>query len=508
MRCRLALIPLSLLASCGGGGGGGGNQPPVNQAPRFSSATTASVPENVMPVYQATATDAENEALTYSLSGGADRAAFTITQQGALAFASMPDFEVPRDADGDNVYLVQLNVSDGKASSTLDLRVTVTNDKEGIQVRRIATGFNQPVYVAPIPGDTRLFVLEKGGNIMLLDPATGAKSLFMNAGQIADPISGTPRNDISTDGERGLLGIAPQPDYPRTGIFYVFVTNAEGDIEIRRHQRGRDGLGSLIGGSVELRIEHSRNNNHNGGWMGFGPDGRLYIAVGDGGGAGDPDGNAQNPHSRLGKILRLEINPDPYAGATIQWLSIPSDNPYFDGTAGDRAVYALGLRNPFRASFHNGRLLIADVGQDASEEIDGLPIPGGASNFGWPFKEGTRDFRGSAPTGLIAPLTEYGHGSGPRQGASVIGGYVYRGPAVSLTGRYVFGDFVSGNIWSVPAANLVQGRLLPSSDYERRNDDFTPDEGRIDQIVSFGEDNAGNLYIVDFDGEIFIVGAG
>ena len=134
MRRYLACAVLSVLASCGGGGGGG-NEPPANQAPRFSSPATASVVENMTTVYQAAATDAENEALTFSLSGGADRAAFTITPQGALSFVSAPDFEVPRDADGDNAYLVQLSVSDGKASSTLDLRVTVTNDKEGIQVQ-------------------------------------------------------------------------------------------------------------------------------------------------------------------------------------------------------------------------------------------------------------------------------------------------------------------------------------------------------------------------------------
>lgn len=172
---------------------------------------------------------------------------------------------------------------------------------------------------------------------------------------------------------------------------------------------------------------------------------------------------------------------------------------------GDPYVFALGLRNPFRNSFDGNRIIIADVGQSAIEELDLARTDQPGLNFGWRFLEGTQPFSGTAPAGLTAPVSQYGHGSGPREGGSIIGGYVYRGPITSLQGAYVFGDFISGNIWTLPAASLVQGSLFPASSYERRNQDFTPDAGTIDQLVSFGLDGVGNLYIVDIAGEIFEV---
>lgn len=500
MRHHLAVLPLVLLSACGGGGSDSTPPPAPNQTPRFTSAATASVAETLTAVYQAAATDPENGTISFSISGGADRTLFALSPQGALSFAAAPNFELPGDADGDNVYLVQLSASDGQASATLDLRITVTNDREGIRVRRVGTGFNQPLHVAAIPGDSRVFVLEKGGRIMLFDPATGTKSVFMTTTRRFDQIAGLV-DDFSSDGERGLLGIAVDPGYATNGEFYVFVTVANGDIEIRRHRRGADGLGDPRGLLV-LRIEHRQSSNHNGGWMGFGPDGHLYVAVGDGADGGD---NAQNSNSRLGKILRIAKNPDPFAGATPTYFIPAPGNPFRAG-GGDPYVYAIGLRNPFRAAFDNGRLLIGDVGQDAVEEIDVLGTTAGGTNFGWPFREGTRAYQGTSPAGLTGPVTEYTHGNGPRQGQSVIGGLVYRGPVTSLAGKYVFGDFGSGNIWAVRADSLIPGQLLASSSYERMNDDFQPDTDTINQIASFGEDAAGNLYIVDLDGDIFVVG--
>lgn len=512
MRRNVVVATLVILAACGGGGGGGGGPAPApNQAPAFTSAAAISVVENRTDIYQATASDPEGNTLGFSISGGADAARFAISTAGALRFVAAPDFELPADSDGNNIYLVEISASDGQASRVLPLQVTVTNDREGIAVRRVASGFTQPVYVAAIPGDSRVFVAERGGTLFLLDPLTGARSAFLDVTTRLDrsTIDVNLVRDFSSDGERGFLGVAAAPNYAATGLLFVFLTLADGDIEIREYRRGAGGLGDPRSGQRVLRIEHSQNNNHNGGWLGFGPDGKLYVATGDGGGAGDPQGNAQNLNSRLGKILRLSPSCDPFAGAAVpdsftQWCADPA-NPFYSG-GGAREVFAYGLRNPFRASFSGDAMLIGDVGQDAVEEIDLLRTTTPGLNFGWNFREGTRAFAGIAPAGLTDPVSEYLHGSGPRQGASVIGGYVYRGPAQALRGRYIFADFVSRNLWSVPADQLVQGQVLPSSRYERRNDDFTPDAGTIDQPVSFGEDSAGNLYIVDFDGEIFVVG--
>lgn len=505
MRRYSAVAAIAFLSACSSGGGGGAPAPAPNQPPAFTSAAAVNVVENRTDVTQATATDPDGNALTFSISGGADAGRFTITAGGALSFATAPDFELPTDSDANNVYLVEIAVSDGQANRTLPVEVTVTNDREGIAVRRVASGFNQPLYVAPIPGDSRVFVLEKGGNIFRLDPATGARTLFLSAAERLNPAGAGIFDNISVDGERGLLGLAALPDYQSTGRLVLFVTNADGDIEIRLCRRDAGGLGSARLCQVLFTIEHSQNNNHNGGWMGFGPDGFLYIGTGDGGGAGDPQGNAQNRNSLLGKILRIVIVADPFAGATPTfWLPAPG-NPFLAG-GGAREVFAYGLRNPFRASFFGDALLIGDVGQNAVEEIDLLRTTTPGLNFGWPFREGTHAFAGAPPAGLTDPVSEYLHGNGPRQGDTIIGGYVYRGPAQALQGRYIFADFISGNLWSVPANQLVPGQVLPASRYERRNDDFTPDAGTYNQPVSFGEDSAGNLYIVDFDGEIFQVG--
>jgi glucose/arabinose dehydrogenase len=502
-RC-LAMAGLLVATSCGGGSGGGGGMP-TNQAPHFTSAASASVVENVGAAYQAMASDSDGDPLNFSISGGADAARFSITAAGALAFVAPPNFELPADANGDNNYEVTLGVSDGRLSDMLSLQIAVTNSKEGIQVRRIATGFDQPLYVAGLPGDRRILVLEKTGNVMLLDPVNGARSLFLDAA-LAPAAGGLVRN-ISTAGEGGLLGIAVAPDFQTTGIFVTYSTLANGDIVVRRFRTGSSGLGNPLSQATVLTIPHPQFTNHYGGWMGYGPDGFLYIATGDGGGAGDPLDKSQNTHSRLGKILRVDVPADPFAGATPNFGSPAPGNPFIGG-GGDPFVYAYGLRNPFRASFFSDGLLIGDVGQDNVEEIDLLGDAEKGGNFGWPWREGSRVFRsGTAPAGLIVPVAEYLHGSGPREGRTVTGGYVYRGPVASLQGQYVFADYISGNIWSLPATLLVRGQTLASSRFERRNQDFAPDIGTIDQIASFGEDSSGNLYLVGLDGEIYMVTA-
>ncbi len=487
---RLWVIGVAVLAAgCSSGGGSAPTPSPTppsaNRAPAFTSAATASVAENIAAALTAAASDPDGNPLTFSIAGGADAARFAMTSAGALTFAPAPNFDLPGDADGDNVYQVQLRVSDGSLSATQDVAVTVTNSREGIAVRRVGTGFTQPLYVAPIPGDTRVHVVEKGGGIWRLDPATGAKTLIRTIG------------NLSTDGERGLLGLAVNTNAPGTyGEALVMATAADGAVEIRSLSLSNPATPY----TVVLNTPHPTNNNHNGGWLGFGPDGHLYAGIGDGGGGGDPSNNAQNVNVRLGKILRLAQSGGSYVPAP--------GNPYAAG-GGDPWVFAIGLRNPFRASFApDGRLLIADVGQGAREEIDIVRTNQPGLNFGWRFLEGTQPFSGTAPTGLTPPVTEYSHGTGPRQGRSVIGGYVYRGPVASLAGSYVFGDYISGNIWSVPYASLVAGSTLASSNYERRNQDLAPDAGTINQLASFGEDAAGNLFIVDLDGEIFMVTSG
>lgn len=499
MRTRpyLALAPILLapflLASCGGGGGDTPAPSGPNAAPAFTSPQTASMAENSTAAYQAAASDGNGDALTFTIDGGADAALFSITAGGALRFNTAPDYDLPGDADGDNVYAVELRVSDGRASTVQPVNVTVTNSREGIAVTRVGTGFSSPLFVAAIPGDSRVYVAEKGGNVYRFDPANGSRTQVLDI------------TDISSDGERGLLGLAPYPDHAASKKLFAVATAVDGAVEVRSYTLGLPQSSTSY--AVVLRVPHAANNNHNGGWIGFGPDDNIYVGIGDGGGVGDPGNNAQNPNSRLGKILRFAINPDPFGGASLQYFIPAPGNPYRTG-GGDPYVYALGLRNPFRASFHQSTLVIGDVGQGTIEEVDLLTTTQPGANFGWRFREGTQPYSGTVPGGLIDPVAEYGHGSGPRQGNSITGGYVYRGPVTSLRDQYVFADFISGNIWSVPYASLVAGQTLPSSRFAQRNEDFAPDAGTIDQLASFGEDSAGNLFLVDLDGEIFMLRPG
>lgn len=513
IRLGAAVVAL-LLASCGGGNGGGGTPPPPpppvgNRPPAITSPATANAAENSSgTIYTATATDPDGNPLTFSLSGGADRARFSITAGGALSFASPPDFENPSDADGNNVYLVQLAVSDGTTSATLDLAVTVTNvGPDGFRVRRVGTGFSQPVYLTAFPdGSGRVLVVERAGRVRLLNPATG----FVFPDSFIDL-----RPLVSTDGERGMLGLALAPNFWSTaqgglgGTFFVLLTNTSGNITVRRYSTLRDNpaIWDPVGNDQIFDLAHPANN-HIGGWMEFGPDGMLYISLGDGGGAGDPANNAQNVNVLYGKILRINPFTDGFAGDPLRDYSIPAGNPFAAG-GGAPEIWAYGLRNPFRAGFDpvTQNLWIGDVGEGTREEINLMRPTDAGANFGWRIMEGTAVFNGTPNGSLVPPVAEYLHGGGPRQGNVVTGGYVYRGPVESLRGHYFFADFAIANIWSIPVAAVSLGTTIPGSQFTLRNAAFTPDVGTINNISSFGLDQAGNLYIVDFDGEIYRVEA-
>ena len=508
---RVGLVPNLAaalgLAACGGGGGGGMMTPPpaANRPPVITSAATVSTPENGSgAIYTATASDPDGNAITFSLSGGVDRAAFTITAGGALSFVTPPDFEAPTDADQNNVYLVQIAASDGMTSTTLDLAVTVTNvGPDAFHVTRVATGFASPLYLTAVPdGSGRLFVVERAGRIRILTPSTGA-------------IAATPFLDVSaettTDGERGLLGFAPAPDFITTGTFYVYMTNLAGQIEIRRYRTlagNRDRADPATADAI-LTIDHPVNSNHYGGWLAFGPDGLLYMGVGDGGSAGDPPNNAQNLNVLLGKVLRIDPSSDAFPADPARDYAIPPSNPFAAG-GGRPEIWLYGLRNPFRDNFDatTGNLWIGDVGQDAREEVDLIRPADGGANLGWRIMEGTAVFSGTPIPGLTPPVAEYLHGSGPRQGNSITGGLVYRGPIESLNGHYIFGDFIDGNIWSIPIAQVSLGTTLSSDRFVLRLAAFKPDAGTLLNPVCFGLDQAGNLYVVDFGGSIFRVDAG
>ena len=323
-------------------------------------------------------------------------------------------------------------------------------------------------------GSDRLFVLEQAGLILI----------HQDGNLLPDPFLDI-RDRASCCGERGLLGLAFHPDYSDNGFFYVNYTDLNGDTVIARFSVSDDPYRALPESEERLLQIPQPYGNHNGGVVEFGPDGYLYIGTGDGGSAGDPHGYGQALNTLLGKVLRLDVDGgDPY--------EIPPDNPFVvDGHALPE-IWVYGLRNPWRFSFDRltGDLYIADVGQNAWEEINYLPAgsPGGA-NFGWNYFEGNHPYRGEPPSGLglVFPVVEYDHD----QGCSVTGGVVYRGQSLpAWQGIYLFGDFCSGYIWG-----LIQ---TIDGDWQK---ELLFETGAL--ITSFGEDENGEVYLVDYGGVIY-----
>jgi glucose/arabinose dehydrogenase len=267
---------------------------------------------------------------------------------------------------------------------------SVAGDGVALTATRVAAGLQRPVfatfapssqevfYNGPAVDTNRLFIVEAHtGQIEILDLTTNALR--------TTPFLDIPDAELSIGGEEGLLGLAFHPQYASNGRFYVQLVNAAGNIEVREYSSSIDPDVANPNGNVILTIPHPTFSNHNGGWMGFGPDGMLYLAIGDGGSGGDPNNNAQNLNSLLGKILRVDVNTDAFPSDPDRDFAIPSDNPFAGATAGVDEIWAFGLRNPWRNSFDaaTGELYIADVGQDVREEIN-VQSPGvGGRNYGW-----------------------------------------------------------------------------------------------------------------------------
>lgn len=335
---------------------------------------------------------------------------------------------------------------------------------------------DRPTAFANRPSTETLYVLEKAGRIRTLPD-----------GELSDVVALDITAEVGSDGnEQGLLGFAFSPDGAK---LYVYFTDLGGDVAVVEYTMTGDEIDA--GSARELLSIDEPQANHNGGQLAFGPDGLLYIGVGDGGGADDvgpghvDGGNAQSPEVLLGKILR--IDPEPSTDAPY---SIPPDNPFADG-GGRPEIFALGLRNPWRFSFDSatGDLWIGDVGQGEWEEIDWLAAGQGAgANFGWNALEGTNEFAGDAPDGAIAPVFEYSHADG---NCSVTGGYVYRGAAIpALDGAYVFADYCAGELRALTAdaGTLTAERFLDVD---------------VAFITSFGQDAADELYVASDDGGIY-----
>lgn len=345
--------------------------------------------------------------------------------------------------------------------------VTVDLEVLDIQLQEVASGLALPLkVVSAYDGSNRIFIVEKGGTIRTLLDGEVNPEPFLDISE-----------RVGSDGsEQGLLGLAFHPEFPESNVFFVNYTDTDGNTTISRFTV--DGETANPDSEEVLLAVEQPASNHNGGHLLFGPDGYLYIGLGDGGGAGDQFGNAQNGATLLGAMLRIDVDGgDPYG--------IPEDNPFVGDDSYRPEIWAIGLRNPWRYDFdrETGDLYIADVGQNQIEEINVQPGDSqGGENYGWPIMEGTSCFDADEcdQTGLVLPVAEYTHDDG----CSVTGGNVYRGETYpQMTGVYFFSDFCSGNLWGLTQAHGEwQTRLLLETGYS---------------VSSFGEDEAGELYLVD-----------
>lgn len=351
------------------------------------------------------------------------------------------------------------------------------------------SSLDNPIGIAnAADGSNRLFIVEQAGYIRLVKNGGMESTPFLNIDALTNG-----------GGERGLLNVAFPPDYETSGMFYIYYTALNGDVTIARYTVSANQDIANPVGEVLFTITHPQGN-HNGGGMAFGPDGFLYLAVGDGGGANDPNGNAQNKDVLLGKILRIDVSGAP--GYTV-----PSSNPFFGAVAGEDRIWAYGLRNPWRISFdrNTGDLFIGDVGQGCWEEVDFQPKESnGGENYGWNAREGARCFIPggscnssgcSSPPDNVFPIFAYSHTATSFPNSIVItGGYRYRGSSVpALSGKYVFADYASGQIATIteesPDNWTTFGIDNDLSEIELFDTSYF--------VSSFGEDESGELYFVD-----------
>ena len=348
----------------------------------------------------------------------------------------------------------------------------------GVGLNEVAGGFDQPLFVTNAgDGSGRLFVVNKPGTIEII--ANGVKS--------ASPYLDITDRVGSDGSEQGLLGLAFAPDYARSGLFYVDYTDRDGNTVVSRFTVTSDANVADPKGEQIILQQNQPYPNHNGGDLVFGPDGLLYIGLGDGGSQGDPNGNGQNLDTWLGKILRIDVDPGHAPSGAA--YAVPNDNPFVNRQDVKPEIFAYGLRNPWRFSFDKvtGDIYIGDVGQNTIEEIDFVPASDLAGhNFGWNIMEGTSCYNAGScdQNGLILPVAEYTHEVG---GCSVTGGYVYRGKDVpALQGTYLFADYCSGKVWGL--GRDTTGAWVMSDPIETGA-----------AVSSFGQGEDGELYLTDLN---------
>jgi len=497
---------LLVLAGCGGYGGSSNPSPPPPPPP--ADTTPPSVPGSLTATAQSASQI--NLSWTASTDAGTGVAGYHVFRNaGATAIATVTATNYSdTNLTAATMYSYTVRAFDGanpaneSAASFAASATTSGTQPVILGTQRVfpnLPNFTQPVAMLQEPGvATRWYIVQKTGSVRVFDNTANVATSreFIN---IASQLNSDP---TSANDERGLLGMAFHPNYPTNPRVYLYYTATDPTLglvdRVSEFRTLDNGMTLSPGTELVLFNVDDPESNHNGGNIVFGPDGFLYIGIGDGGGAGDAHGsigNGQLLTTLLGKMLRIDVA----ASTMAQTYAIPADNPYAgnarcnasgSGTANCPEIYAFGLRNPWRWNFDRttGDLWLNDVGQSALEEVDKITRGG---NYGWRCFEGTNNYNGTCgpnSTNAVAPIAQYGRGAGQ----STTGGFVYRGSAIpGLQGRYVFGDFATGNLWHISTATMPTLTL-----------DASTAAATGLQIASFAQDTDGELYIVNLAGTL------
>ena len=492
----LGYSSLLILSGCGGGGGDTPSPAP-NNAPTIQPRAVASVPENTTgAVFTASATDADNDPLSYTVSGGPDGAQFQISAAGALSFRNPLDFEAPTDDNANNVYTVEISVSDGKASAKQLIDITVTNIEGGAYgVRKVAGGFDTPTNLVAIPGETaRVLVSEKTGQVHLLTTANGmiANTPFMDVSA-----------EIAVDGDRGLIGFVPAPDFAQSGRVYVALNTPAGNLEVRRYRTFPQNKDQIDPASADIILSvPSPSNVLVGGSIAFGADGFLYIGTGAGTGTGENTGDL------LGKILRIDVASDAFPGDDLRDYAIPAGNP-FATAGGAPESWVLGMLHPRVLTFdsHSRYLWVKDYGELFSRgfyqsELNLVRPDDVGANYS-PVRGSRQLVSPPIADSLRYPIVRGRFGLAPPVpgDAAFAGGYVYRGSIEALQGRYIGGNPVRANYGTEYVVGAQQNMSHTSETGLSRVPSLDP----AGPAAAFGEDSARNLYILSANGDIFVI---
>jgi glucose/arabinose dehydrogenase len=527
---RGALLAILMLAGCGGGGGSGATSPPppppppppTNLAPVITIASTATFAEGGDAAVDFTINDPEGVRPTLLTLAGEDAAEFQLssggtgnTITGTLHLrgpdSQPPDYEWPTDVGRDNVYNVTVRASDGVDTTTRDVRFTITNLIDTPVVTRIGTGFDELVALATKPPNQNTALSVPGGSDML-GVVAERKGMIYAIRDNRSVDRSKPFLDITSEvsiqNGMGILGVAIFDEGAFWGLGYanvelfVLMSNLQGDTELRQYLIKNDWTADKATMSLVLKVAQPPGVTGNRGGMLVIANNRMLVGIGDGGGTGDPAGNAQNLNSFLGKVLRINPNGDGFPSDPNRNYMIPSDNPMLNGVR--QEIWATGLRNPVQGAFDPRGLYtyILDAGEGGVDEVNRLPWqPASVVNFGWPQRLGVNTYNGGADDpAFMKPVVVYAAGASAAA-RRMSAGVIYWGRAEAHQGEFSFGDTMNDQLQSFRIQTLLDGQALTT--FNNITTDLTPDTGRIDAPVAIMSDDRRDMFILDSDGEIF-----